>query len=34
MSTVGDVSGSALDQYQIKNETKTNKDLGKNEFLN
>jgi flagellar basal-body rod modification protein FlgD len=34
MSTVGDVSGSALDQYQIKNDTKTNKDLGKNEFLN
>jgi flagellar basal-body rod modification protein FlgD len=34
MSTVGDVSGSALDQYQIKNESKTNKDLGKNEFLN
>jgi flagellar basal-body rod modification protein FlgD len=34
MSTVGDVSGSALDQYQIKNDTRTNKDLGKNEFLN
>ncbi|MGB4073113.1 flagellar hook assembly protein FlgD [Pseudomonas sp.] len=34
MSTVGDVAGSALDQYQIKNETKTNKELGKNEFLN
>ena len=34
MSTVGDVSGSALDQYQIKNETKTNNNLGKNEFLN
>ncbi len=34
MSTVGDVAGSVLDKYQIKNETKTNKDLGKNEFLN
>ena len=34
MSTVGDVAGSALDQYQIKNETKANKELGKNEFLN
>ncbi|HSX90609.1 MAG TPA: flagellar hook assembly protein FlgD [Pseudomonas sp.] len=34
MSSVGDVSGSFLDQYQIKNERSTNKDLGKNEFLN
>ncbi len=34
MSTVGDVGSSALEKYQIKNETKTNKDLGKNEFLN
>ncbi|MHA6494576.1 flagellar hook assembly protein FlgD [Pseudomonas borbori] len=34
MSTVGDVAGSALDQYQIKSETKSNKELGKNEFLN
>ena len=34
MSTVGDVAGSALDQYQIKGETKANKELGKNEFLN
>ncbi len=33
MSSVGDVSGSVLDQYQIKNERSTNKDLGKNEFL-
>lgn len=34
MSSVGDVSGSFLDQYQIKSERSTNKDLGKNEFLN
>ena len=34
MSTVGDVSGSSLDQYQIKNQSSTNKELGKNEFLN
>nr|WP_298139694.1 flagellar hook assembly protein FlgD [uncultured Pseudomonas sp.] len=34
MSSVGDVTGSFLDQYQIKNERSTNKDLGKNEFLN
>lgn len=34
MSSVGEVTGTALDQYQIKNESKTNKDLGKNEFLN
>jgi len=27
-------TSSALDQYQIKSETKTNKELGKNEFLN
>ncbi len=33
MSSVGDVSSSVLDQYQIKNERSTNKDLGKNEFL-
>jgi flagellar basal-body rod modification protein FlgD len=34
MSTVGDVSGTALDQYQIKNQGPANKELGKNEFLN
>lgn len=34
MNTVGDVSGKVLDQFQIKNERNTNKDLGKNEFLN
>ena len=34
MSTVGEVSSSALDRYQIKNETTTKKELGKNEFLN
>ncbi|MDP3814398.1 flagellar hook assembly protein FlgD [Pseudomonas sp.] len=34
MSTVGDVSGSLLDQYQIKNQSSANKELGKNEFLN
>lgn len=34
MSTVGDVSGTALDQYQIKNQSTANKELGKNEFLN
>src|SRR3990167_237717 len=34
MSTVGDVSGTALDQYQIKNQNTANKELGKNEFLN
>jgi len=34
MSTVGDVSSSALDRYQIKKETTTSKELGKNEFLN
>jgi flagellar basal-body rod modification protein FlgD len=34
MSTVGDVSGTALDQYQIKNQGTANKELGKNEFLN
>jgi flagellar basal-body rod modification protein FlgD len=34
MSTVGDVSGAALDQYQIKNQSTANKELGKNEFLN
>jgi flagellar basal-body rod modification protein FlgD len=34
MSTVGDVSGTALDQYQIKNQGAANKELGKNEFLN
>jgi flagellar basal-body rod modification protein FlgD len=34
MSTVGDVSGSLLDQYQIKNQSPANKELGKNEFLN
>ena len=34
MSSVGEVTGTALDQYQIKSESKTNKDLGKNEFLN
>ncbi len=33
MSTVDGV-GSALDQYQIKQENTQNKDLGKNEFLN
>ncbi|RRW36346.1 flagellar hook assembly protein FlgD [Ectopseudomonas oleovorans] len=33
MSTVSGTS-SVLDQYQIKQETKQNKDLGKNEFLN
>ena len=33
MSTVGGTS-SVLDQYQIKQDTKQNKDLGKNEFLN
>lgn len=33
MSTVGATS-SVLDQYQMKNERSTNKDLGKNEFLN
>lgn len=27
-------TGSVLDQYQLKTESKTNKDLGKNEFLN
>lgn len=27
-------TGSVLEQYQIKSETKTNKELGKNEFLN
>jgi flagellar basal-body rod modification protein FlgD len=34
MSTVGDISGTTLDQFQIKNERSTNKELGKNEFLN
>ena len=34
MSVVGDVSGSALDQYQIKQGSSQNKELGKNEFLN
>lgn len=34
MSSVGEVSGSALDQYQIKNESAGKKELGKNEFLN
>lgn len=34
MSTVGDISSTTLDQFQIKNERSTNKDLGKNEFLN
>lgn len=33
MSTVNGVS-SALDQYQLKSETTTSKELGKNEFLN
>ncbi|AEB57850.1 flagellar basal body rod modification protein [Ectopseudomonas mendocina] len=33
MSTVSGTS-SVLDQYQIKQDTKQNKDLGKNEFLN
>jgi flagellar basal-body rod modification protein FlgD len=33
MSTVGGTS-SVLDQYQIKQDTKQNKELGKNEFLN
>lgn len=34
MSSVGEVSSSALDQYQIKNESAGKKELGKNEFLN
>ncbi|MBU0901143.1 MAG: flagellar hook assembly protein FlgD [Gammaproteobacteria bacterium] len=34
MSTVGGVSASGLDQYQIKAETGGKKELGKNEFLN
>ena len=34
MSTVGDISSTTLDQYQIKSESTTNKELGKNEFLN
>ena len=34
MSTVGDISSTTLDQYQIKNAPSTNKELGKNEFLN
>jgi flagellar basal-body rod modification protein FlgD len=34
MSTVGDVTGSALDQYQIQQNSSQNKELGKNEFLN
>jgi flagellar basal-body rod modification protein FlgD len=33
MSTVGDVSGSILEQYQVKQDTKKTNDLGKNEFL-
>ncbi len=34
MSTVGDVSLSTLDQYQIKQDSNQKKELGKNEFLN
>jgi flagellar basal-body rod modification protein FlgD len=34
MSTVGDVSLSTLDQYQIKQDNNQKKELGKNEFLN
>jgi flagellar basal-body rod modification protein FlgD len=33
MSTVGDVSGSILEQYQVKQDTNKTNDLGKNEFL-
>lgn len=34
ITSTGDVTSSALDQYQIKNETGASKELGKNEFLN
>ncbi|WP_339079539.1 flagellar hook assembly protein FlgD [Pseudomonas sp. TMP9] len=34
MSTVGDVSLSTMDQYQIKQDSNQKKELGKNEFLN
>lgn len=34
MTTTSGVTSSALDQYQIKADTTTNKELGKNEFLN